>query len=557
MPPLKAPQEHGAIIAEPPLTEAGRIVAANRQRLEQAPFPVLGRPSTDLLRQGREVVVAAAKEYLHQAGEPTADFGHTSILMAGHQPELFHPGVWVKNFALNGLAQTLRATPINLVVDQDTAKATALRMPVLSSAEDPWPHAVSLPYDYWSGEVPFEERMVNDEDLFGSLPKRAGPHLQDWGFVPLLDSFWLEVGKQAKRTRLLGERLVAARRTFERRWGCPNLELPVSHLCRTEPFAWFAGQLLAELPRFHGIYNGCVQAYRRRYGIRSRNHPVPDLAQEGEWLETPFWAWRTGQQQRGRLWARQFPTALALRVDAERWPDLPSAHHREAGAQGGAALVRAWQELEQRGFKIRSRALTNTLFARCFLADLFIHGIGGGKYDELTDEISQRFYGREPPQYLVLSATLLLPLPGFPARPELYRKLSSELRDLRYNPQRHLDRQSATSTALDLATEKQAWITKAPADKHSRREQFHVLRELTEKLRPFVASQFRTLQEQQQRCAQELQANAVLERRDYPFCLYPETMLRRFCSQFLAEETEPPAGGSDGRPARTMPRTGP
>src|SRR5579871_6957231 len=54
MPPLKAPQEHGAIIAEPPLTEAGRIVAANRQRLEQAPFPVLGRPSTDLLRQDRK-----------------------------------------------------------------------------------------------------------------------------------------------------------------------------------------------------------------------------------------------------------------------------------------------------------------------------------------------------------------------------------------------------------------------------------------------------------------------------------------------------------------------
>ncbi len=70
--------------------------------------------------------------------------------------------------------------------------------------------------------------------------------------------------------------------------------------------------------------------------------------------------------------------------------------------------------LEAEGFKVRTRALTTTLFARLFLADLFIHGIGGGKYDELTDAIVRRFYGFEPPRYLVLSATRWLPLPSFP-----------------------------------------------------------------------------------------------------------------------------------------------
>ncbi len=33
------------------------------------------------------------------------------------------------------------------------------------------------------------------------------------------------------------------------------------------------------------------------------------------------------------------------------------------------------------------RALTTTLFLRTFIADLFIHGIGGGQYDRLTDRI--------------------------------------------------------------------------------------------------------------------------------------------------------------------------
>ena len=56
-------------------------------------------------------------------------------------------------------------------------------------------------------------------------------------------------------------------------------------------------------------------------------------------------------------------------------------------------MIDAWRSLEAHGFKIRTRALTTTMFARLFLADLFIHGIGGGIYDELTDRIIERYYG--------------------------------------------------------------------------------------------------------------------------------------------------------------------
>ena len=70
-------------------------------------------------------------------------------------------------------------------------------------------------------------------------------------------------------------------------------------------------------------------------------------------------------------------------------------------------MTRAFLDLGQRGLKVRSRALTNTLYARLFLCDLFIHGIGGGKYDEVTDDMIRRYYGIEPPEYLVLSATSL------------------------------------------------------------------------------------------------------------------------------------------------------
>ena len=41
--------------------------------------------------------------------------------------------------------------------------------------------------------------------------------------------------RQARRTPLLGERFAAARRTFERRWGCHQVEVPLSRLWHAVP----------------------------------------------------------------------------------------------------------------------------------------------------------------------------------------------------------------------------------------------------------------------------------------------------------------------------------
>src|SRR5262249_6397277 len=150
-------------------------------------------------------------------------------------------------------------------------------------------------------EAPYEERTVLDERLFAEFPNELA---KGWGFEPILASFWAAVRDQARRTKLLGERFVSARREWERRWGCHNLAVPVSRVAQTEAFAWFTCHLLADLPRFHAIHNQCVRAYRRAHRIRSTNHPVPDLAQDGNWLETPFWAWRAGDARRGRLMAK-------------------------------------------------------------------------------------------------------------------------------------------------------------------------------------------------------------------------------------------------------------
>ena len=519
---LRAPRQDRAIVANPPLSETAALLVANRRRLAEPPLEILGRPLLRLRQQARDSALAAARAYLLQCGEPLPALTGASWLVAGHQPELFHPGVWVKNFALNGLARAHQGVALNLIVDTDTAKSAVLRLPTRTSG---WPRVVALPLDRWSLEAPFEERTVRDEPLFLNLAERALPLLQVWGYEPMLADFWAEMRRQARRTPLLGERLVAARRAWERRWGCHNLEVPVSLLCQTEPFAWFACQVLHDLPRFHACYNESVGAYRLVHGLRSRNHPVPDLAEEDGWLEAPFWAWRAGSARRERLFARNAPGGIDLRIGAQALSLGP--------ADDIERLVTAWQDLQRQGWKLRSRALTTTLFARLFLADVFMHGLGGGLYDEVTDAIVRSFYGIEPPGFLVLSATLLLPLPAYPVSPQDCQRLARELRDVQWNPQRHLG--DAPPEALALAAEKTAWIKRETATAGQRRERFQMLQALTRRLRGYLAEREGELGRRLDQCRRQAQANAILQRRDYAFCLYPEAELWSFCTQFLTQ----------------------
>jgi hypothetical protein len=528
---MRAPRRHGAVESAPALSELVSTVAANRRLFQISnSLKLLGRTWGDLRRRSAVAACSAAAEYFEEAGQPLTLPPTQSLLIAGHQPELFHPGVWVKNFALHGLARAAQATPLNLVIDNDTVKTTSLRLPVFGEdLKEPWLRVAAIPFDHSAGETPFEEYDVHEESTFASLAAQALTCFRGWGFEPFLETFWAVVREKSARTKKLGERFAAARRHFERAWGCSNLEIPISALCRTEPFAWFACQVLVELPRFHADYNQCLDAYRQKYGLRSRSHPAPNLAVEGDWLEAPFWSWTHGQTRRGRLFARLLPDRLELRSGSSAWPTLPRPRAGDA-----SSFVRCYQELERQGLVIRSRALVNTLFARLFLGEFFLHGIGGGKYDEVTDQLIRAFYWTEPPHYGMLTATLLLPFTHWPATPDDVRRLARRRRDLRYNPERYLS--AAARQEVQIAhwlDEKESWRRAAPARATEKKQRFQAIRAVNENLAMQLTAAEVESNLQLTRAEREVDSNAVLDRRDYAFCLYPEEMLRTFMRQFL------------------------
>jgi hypothetical protein len=192
-----------------------------------------------------------------------------------------------------------------------------------------------------------------------------------------------------------------------------------------------------------------------------------------------------------------------------------------------AEFVAAWRDLEAAGLRVRPRALATTLFARLCLADGFLHGIGGGKYDELTDAIAVRHFGVRPAAYAVLSATLRLPLPCPAVTPDDRQRLARLARDVAWNPWRHLPA-DAPPEALALVDRRQSVVAESPPTRRGRRQRYRELLSLTEALRPFASAAAEGAAQALAETDADLAVRAVLRRRDFSFVLFPEALLRPF-----------------------------
>jgi hypothetical protein len=518
---LRAPSSDGALLADPALSEAGQALDANASRLNRWDHDFQGRRAGRLRSMARAQVMALAKEYHDAAGLdwPEVPAQPPRLVVTGHQPELFHPGVWVKNFAVAGLARARQAVGLNLIVDNDIPKGPAIRVP---HREGDILRASPVAFDVWAGEVPYEDQTVQDEALFASFADRARATLGGLVADPVLDDFWPRVLRRAGSTDRVGLRFAQARREVEAEWGAHNVEVPLGRVCESEAFLWFASHLLAHLPRFQATHNAALARYRAAYGIRSKNHPVPALARQGEWLEAPFWAWRAEAPRRRPLMARMLPRTIELRIAGEDRPfiQVPLASDRDA-----CCAIDDLQSLPARGIRLRTRALTTTMFARYVLGDLFVHGIGGAKYDELGDEVARGFFQIEPPKFLTLSLTHWMGLEDDPATIDRFREVERSLRDLDWNPDRHLPEPRPFEARAAVEAKWRA-IEGEIVTRRQRVDRLRAIHKANEALAPWTESARSALLAERERLSGGLKLNAVARSREYAFPLHGEGRLR-------------------------------
>ncbi len=554
---LRVPREDGALLAQPPLPSVGSLLERNVASLAQAECSIAGIPLSDLRQQAREEVLRAAAYWTRELLGRRPDFVDSGpLVVSGHQPELFHPGVWIKNFAASKIALQCGAVSLNLIIDNDIAASRRIRVPAGTRER---PTLQSVEFDGPEPAMPWEEAKIVDRPKFESFGIRVQQAMAHWPMpAPLVQKVWPFAVEHSRKTQNLGDCLSAARARLEQVLGFGNLELPIRHLAMQPSFGAFIAEMLGRAAEFREVHNAVLAEFRRVNRVRSHTHPVPELSEQNGWIEAPFWIWKSGDTVRQRAFVRPGSPEVLLATAPDE--SAAVAGLSPTMADDPASTRHVLTLLAERGYRVRPRALATTIYSRLILGDLFIHGIGGAKYDEMTDRILSRFFGVDPPGFLTLSATAYLPFAEpFPVTRDEEGRLRQLLRELEHNPQRYIP--ADTPTAAELIAEKQRLITSvgcvsthqssaeaslgcvptrqssdadsvvrqdAPyATTHPGLHRYRRIPEINRQLAEHTTQRRAQTRDELAATRDQLTANQILTSREFPWCLYPLERIQR------------------------------
>jgi hypothetical protein len=453
------------------------------------------------------------------------------LIVGGHQPELFHAGVWFKNFYIDTLAKERRATGLHVIVDHDESKQDTLRVPKRVDTQretqerELFQESIALPFRPTDGNrAPWAETRTRpslDCERWEHVIRRAEAALASVGAeCPILSArrdWLLDCVRQSSD---YAEALSRFRQGIEQDHGVGNLEVMLSQLCQAPAFGRFVKLCLRQRKSLWTIYNQCRDEYRTRHRIRNPVQPVPELRETSDCVEMPFWLYREStvlETGRRKLWhlsrgGRDFLTDSPDPAIRQLEREMPSED---------AAWDVFWMGLKDQGICIRPRALMTTLYLRCFVADFFVHGIGGGIYDQLTDAILLRWLQVQPPIYMVASASLHLPMRPMAGLSSLddAAEVHRQLQLLRSVPERFLDLQDSYQRELH-SMHSQLLATIPPRGR--KREWHRQISETKRQVERAVAEQYQIARLQKASLSKASQQQAIVCSREYSFVLFPE-----------------------------------
>ena len=489
---LKAPREHLGVLAEP-LTLLRDAATGALLEPRRPPDAAIGQTSLSLLRE-------SLRSRLGWRGP---------VIATGHQAEFFHAGVLAKTIAAALLAQARGGTAVYLTVDSDTPKSTQIAIPD-------------------RGESGLERRQIVIPGIDVDLPMESQRAARESDWTAFFNALATATSEVEMLSTFRGA-FIAATRTGDLSGAfavgqnavLSSLDLPpvtcvkMSQIADGPEFRTFAAHWLANAAPFAAHYNAAQLAYRERNGVRNWQRPAPPLTIEGDRVETPLWAYRaTGA--RCKLFAARASSTSGAAVQL-------FADHTPIGTSD--ALADGWH--------IRPKALLLSAFARLVLGDLFLHGIGGAKYDEMTEDFIRACFGCEPGAMACVSATLHL-LPPIGVSGEL-AAAEHRLRDFAYNPQRYgrdfpprmlLDREAAITRVLKLRAER--------APRAQRRAAFDSLRTAIGNLAAAAQPAHAALLADRDRLAALSRENAIATDREYFYGLHRRSELATLLGRIRA-----------------------
>ena len=535
-PSLKVPKENNRFLCWPDAVESSRLLDNNQAILSHQGLPPWFR---QLRKLGREQALLASQRYMFRYAPRLAqsilniDLNRQQLVVGGHQPELFHPGVWFKNFLIAEMGSRTNSIGMQVIVDHDVAKSDTLRVPSCAATKRKGQgrsefalRSIPLPIREDSQpRMPWHTTLTGQLDplAWDKMIASVNQSLSGCGLQqPLLVSRKKWIAECIANNQNISDAFSQFRHRIEMENGVLNLEVPIGHLCADSAFGFFVHHCVRNAHALWSSYNGCRNTYRNRHRIRNQAQPVLELLRQGDWHELPFWIYQEHQSvvERKRLWvcntnnqlhlSDHFDSARATVTVTLPWieKDLPTA----------------WATLRTNGICIRPRALMTTLYLRCFVADLFVHGIGGGTYDELTDDIMRDWIGIEPPVYMTSSASLHLPFfmeaEWHPSDPvSNWANVQRELQLMRSVPERFLEPGNESHRELSELHARQIAVIPDRGHKLKWHQETARIKQLIE---DSIEPKKKTALAKLEAIQRVMQQNKILKSREYSFVLFDE-----------------------------------
>ena len=327
--------------------------------------------------------------------------------MAGHQPVVYHPGVLFKSLAQRKLVEETQGAAINVVIDTDSGDSGAFQWPQRNE------HTVRIATDSLTEkrDTLYRSQFIKDKEALRLLQKTVQNDLSDLGCS--------EEATRAKSafdlyTGLAGCSAMKANTLV--RWiqlGYCVPEIPLSRLFEWPSMQEIVEDVLEQPTEWAKRYNETLDRYRERHKIANRANPFPNVSETEAGQELPFWSV----------------------MGDKRVPYIASRMR----------LQKREEEL------IVSRGSITTLILRAFCSDIFIHGLGGGKYDQFVDDLAQSIFGVELPRYVVASTTRHLS-PHHAQRLRREVELVEQRKEIVARPTRYFDSEVFSQAQQDAVT---------------------------------------------------------------------------------------------------------
>ncbi len=385
------------------------------------------------------------------------------VVMTGHQPMVFHPGVLAKYIA----ADALDANVAWLIVDKDETD----------------PGAIDLPRRTDSGILTRETARLLPRPTpgypAGSVPaERAGeiPPDAPWSFVnDGVRAIHAAMSAHEDAPSLAAQ---GAQATFElmQTLGLAGAPLLASRMAQTEVFADLLERMKRDPLRFVEIYNAAV-ARHAEAGIPPLLHSI-----SADRYELPLWLVRPGEVRR---------RAYLEDLDANPVDSFAS------------------------------RAIMLTLVMRLGACDLFIHGTGGWVYDRIAEDVAREWLGVELAPMTLATATLTLPLlEGEPPSEHDVAHVKWLAHHAAHDPSL-LNDEAAASKKTELLRE----IERLPRRSRERSERFRAMQNLLLDARSRGSKKLKRYRRNVEAVESAHASLDVANARDWAFPLYPRESL--------------------------------